>query len=81
MDSLEKRKPVYYKTETIALISNYLFSAWGKKIGERFTLKELPVPLLTRGGLKEENGINLTPLRKEEELLDTTVLEKILIND
>ena len=58
MDSLENCKPVYYKTETIALISNYLFSAWGKKIGERFTLKERPVPLLTRGGLKEENGIN-----------------------
>jgi len=31
MDSLENCKPVYYKTETIALISNYLFSAWGKK--------------------------------------------------
>jgi len=56
--ALENFKPVYYKTETIALISNYLFSAWGKKIGERFTLKERPVPLLTRGGLKEENGIN-----------------------
>ena len=53
MDSLENCKPVYYKTETIALISNYLLSAWGKKIGERFTLKEIPVPLLTRGGLKE----------------------------
>ena len=81
MDSLENCKPVYYKTETIALISNYLFSAWGKKIGERFTLKERPVPLLTRGGLKEENGTNQTPLRKEEELLEVTVLEKILIND
>ena len=81
MDSLENCKPVYYKTETIALISNYLFSAWGKKIGERFTLKEKPVPLVTRGGLKEENGTNQTPLRKEEELLDTTVPEKILIND
>ena len=81
MDSLENCKPVYYKTETIALISNYLFSAWGKKIGERFTLKERPVPLVTRGGLKEENGTNQIPLRKEEELLDTTVLEKILIND
>jgi len=80
MDSLENCKPVYYKTETIALISNYLFSAWGKK-GERFTLKEWPVPLLTRGGLKEENGINQIPLRKEEELLQVTVLEKILIND
>ena len=81
MDSLENCKPVYYKTETIALISNYLFSAWGKKIGERFTLKERPVPLVTRGGLKEENGTNQIPLRKEEELLDATVLEKILIND
>jgi len=81
MDSLENCKPVYYKTETIALISNYLFSAWGKKIGERFTLKEWPAPLLTRGGLKEENGTNHTPLRKEEKLLGTTVLEKILIND
>ena len=58
MDSLENRKPVYYKTETIALISNYLFSTRDKKIGERFTLKERPVPLLTRGGLKEENGIS-----------------------
>ena len=58
MDSLENCKPVYYKTETIALISNYLFSAWDKKTGERFTLKELTVPLLTRGGLKEENSIN-----------------------
>jgi len=55
--ALENYKPVYYKTETIVLIPNYLFSAWGKKIGERFTLKELSVPLLTRGGLKEENGI------------------------
>ena len=81
MDSLENCKPVYYKTETIALISNYLFSAWGKKTGERSTLKERPVPLVTRGGLKEENGTNQTPLRKEEELLDTTVPEKILIND
>ena len=81
MDSLENCKPVYYKTESIALISNYLFSAWGKKTGGRFTLKELTVPLLTRGGLKEENGTNQIPLRKEEELLDTTVLEKILIND
>ena len=81
MDSLENCKPVYYKTETIALISNYLFSAWGKKIGERFTLKEWSVPLLTRGGLKEENGKNQIPLRKEEELPDTTVLEKILKND
>ena len=80
MDSLENCKPVYYKTESIALISNYLFSAWGKKIGERFTLKELPVPLLTRGGLKEENGINQISLRKEEVLLWATVLEKILIN-
>ena len=81
MDSLENCEPVYYKTETIALISNYLFSAWGKKIGERFTLKELPVLLVTRGGLKEENGTNQIPLRKEEELLNTTILEKILIND
>ena len=81
MDSLENCKPVYYKTETIALISNYLFSAWGKKIGERFTLKERPVPLVTRGGLKEENGTNQIHLRKEEELLDATILEKILIND
>ena len=64
MDSLENCKPVYYKTATIALISNYLFSAWGKKIGERLTLKERPVPLVTRGGLKEENGINQTPLQK-----------------
>ena len=79
--ALENFKPLYYKTETIALISNYLFSARGKKIGERFTLKERPVPLLTRGGLKGENGINHTPLRKEEKLLGTTVLEKILIND
>ena len=79
--ALENYKPVYYKTETIALISNYLFSAWGKKIGERFTLKEMSVPLVTRGGLKEENGTNQIPLRKEEELLDTTILEKILIND
>ena len=69
MDSLEKRKPVYYKTETIALISNYLFSARGKKIGKRITLGERPVPLLTRGGSKEENGINQIPLKKEEELL------------
>ena len=81
MDSLENCKPVYYKTETIALISNYLFSAWGKKIGERFTLQEITVPLVTRGGLKEENGTNQIPLRKEEELLDTTILKKILIND
>ena len=81
MDSLENCKPVYYKTETIALISNYLFSAWGKKVGERFTLKERSVPLLTRGGLKEEKGINHTPFRKEEKLLGTTVLEKILKND
>lgn len=81
MDSLENCKPVYYKTETIALISNYLFSAWGKKIGERFTLKEWPAPLLTRGGLKEENGINQILLRKEEKLPRTNVLEKILIND
>ena len=79
--ALENYRPVYYKTETIALISNYLFSAWGKKIGERFTLKERPVPLLTRGGLKGENGINQIPLRKEEELLNATVLEKILKND
>ena len=69
MDSLENCKPVYYKTESIALISNYLFSAWGKKIGERFTLGERPVPLLTRGGSKEENGTNQIPLGKEEELL------------
>ena len=81
MDSLENYKPVYYKTETIALISNLFYSARGKKIEERFTLGERPVPLLTRGGSKEENGINQIPLRKEEELLDTTVLEKILIND
>ena len=82
MDSLENCKPVYYKTETIALISNYLFSAWGKKIGERFTLKEWPVPLLTRGGLKEENGINhILPRQGEEKLPRTNVLEKILIND
>ena len=81
MDSLENCKLVYYKTETIALISNCRFSAWGKKIGERFTLKELSVPLLTRGGLKEENGINHTPFRKEEKLLRTTLLEKALIND
>ena len=81
MDSLENCKPVYYKTESIALISNYLFSAWGKKTGERLTLKERAVPLVTRGGLKEENGTNQIPLRKEEELLDATVLEKILIND
>ena len=79
--ALENFKPLYYKTETIALISNYLFSAWGKKIGERFTLKEIPVPLLTRGGLKEENGINHIPIRKEEKLLRGTVLEKILKND
>ena len=64
MDSLENCKAVYYKTETIALISNYLFSAWGKKIGERSTLKERPVPLVTRGGLKEENGINQNPPQK-----------------
>ena len=81
MDSLENCKPVYYKTEAIALISNYLFSAWGKKTGGRFTLKELTVPLLTRGGLKEENGINHTPFRKEEKLLGTTLLEKALISD
>ena len=81
MDSLENCKPVYYKTETIALISNYLFSAWGKKPGERLTLKERPVPLVTRGGLKEENGTNQIPLRKEEELLGATILEKILKND
>jgi len=64
MDSFGNFRPVYYKTETIALISNYLFSAWGKKIGERSTLKEWPVPLLTRGGLKEENGINHILIRK-----------------
>ena len=81
MDSLENCKPVYYKTESIALISNYLFSAWGKKIGERFTLKEWPVPLLTRGGLKEENGINHILLRKEEKLLCTTLLKRMLTND
>ena len=81
MDSLENCKPVYYKTETIALISNYLFSAWGKKIGERFTLRERPVPLLTRGGSKEENGANQIPLRKEEELLYANCTKKILIND
>ena len=80
MDSLENCKPVYYKTEKIALISNYLFSAWGKKIGERFTLKEWPVPPLTRGGLKEENGINHILIRKEEKLLDSTVLERMLTN-
>ena len=79
--ALENFKLLYYKTEIIALISNYLFSAWGKKIGERFTLKETPVPLVARGGLKEENGTNQIPLRKEEELLDPTVLEQILIND
>ena len=81
MDSLENCKAVYYKTETIALISNYLFSAWGKKVGERFTLKERSVPLLTRGGLKEENGINHILIRKEEKLLDANLLERILIND
>ena len=81
MDSLENCKAVYYKTETIALISNYLFSTRDKKIGERFTLKEIAVPLVTRGGLKEENGTNQIPLRKEEELLNATILEKILIND
>ena len=81
MDSLENCKPVYYKTETIALISNYLFSAWGKKVGERFTLKERSVPLLTRGGLKEENGINHILIRKEEKLLDITLLERMLTND
>ena len=48
MDSLENCRSVYYKTETIALISNYLFSAWGKKIGERFTLKEQSVPLTNK---------------------------------
>jgi len=41
----------------------------------------MPVPLLTRGGLKEENGINHTPIRKEEKLLSITVPEKILMND
>ena len=81
MDSLENCKPVYYKTETIALISNYLFSAWSKKIGERFTLKERPVPLLTRGGLKEENETNHILLRKEEKLLYVTLLERMLTND
>ncbi len=81
MDSLENCKPVYYKTETIALISNYLFSARGKKTGERLTLRKRPVPLLTRGGLKEESGINHTPFRKEEKLLGLTLLEKILIID
>jgi len=54
---------------------------WGKKKGERLTLRKRPVPLLTRGGLKEENGINHTPFRKEEKLLGTTLLEKALIND
>jgi len=79
--ALENFKPLYYKTETIALISNYLFSARGKKTGERFTPMVRPVPLLTRGGLKEENGINHTPFRKEEKLLGTTLLEKALISD
>jgi len=44
MDSLENCKPVYYKTETIALISNYLFSAWGKKKGNGLLLKRYPFP-------------------------------------
>ena len=79
--ALENFKPLYYKTETIALVSNYLFSVWGKKTGERLTLRKRPVPPLTRGGLKGENGINQIPLRKEEELLSATVLEKILKND
>jgi len=79
--ALQNHGLFYYKTETIALISNYLFSAWGKKIGERFTLRERPVPLLTRGGSKEENGANQIPLRKEEELLYVNCTKKILIND
>ena len=80
MNSLENCKPVYYKTETIALISNYLFSAWGKKTGERSTLKERPVPLVTRGGLKEENGISQILIR-EENLLSATLPERMLTND
>ena len=79
--ALENFKPLYYKTETIALVSNYLFSVWGKKTGERLTLRKRPVPLLTRGGLKEENGVNHILPRKEEKLLDTTVLERMLTND
>ncbi len=71
---LENFKPFYYKTDTIALISNYLFSARDKKVGERLSIWEEPVPLLARGGLKEENGVNHILLRKEEKLLDTTVL-------
>jgi len=50
-------------------------------VGERLTPGEQPAPLLTRGGSKEENGINQIPFRKEEELLRATILEKILIND
>ena len=69
MDSLENCKAVYYKTETIALISNYLFSTRDKKIGERLTLRVRTVPLVTRGGLKEENGVNHIPPRKEGKLL------------
>jgi len=78
--ALENFKPLYYKTETIALISNSLFSARGKKIGERITLGERSVPLLTRGGLKEENGVNHILISKEERLLESTVLERILTN-
>ena len=53
----------------------------GVKKGERFTLKERAVPLVTRGGLKEENGTNQIPLKKEEELLEDNHTKKILIND
>jgi hypothetical protein len=50
--------PVYYKTETIMLFSNYLSSKVGeKKTGEQFAFRGQTVPL-TRGGLERKNGIN-----------------------
>ena len=46
--------PVYYKTETIMLFSNYLSSKVGeKKTGEQFALRGQTVPL-TRGGLERK---------------------------
>jgi len=51
-----------------------------KKQGNGLLLERDPFPY-SRGGLKEENGINHTPFRKEEKLLGTTLLEKALISD
>jgi len=45
MDSFENYKSVYYKIETIALISNYLFLVRGiKKQGNGSLLKSYPSP-------------------------------------